>query len=187
MIITPAEPEDVQLIMDMREEASSWLRDRGVEQWREPWPTHDAMADRIIGSIAAGETWMVRDRDHTAATVALDSFADPRLWTPDECAEPARYLHRLIVRREYQGLGRRILDWASARAAHAGANWVRIDVWTHNKPLHRYYLDARFTHVRTLDLNDYPSGALFQRPARAEDFPGLPSNGVTVIGPVPTF
>jgi hypothetical protein len=41
---------------------------------------------------------------------------------------------------------------------------VRIDVWTDNVGLHRYYEQRGFKHVRTLDL-DYPSGALFQRPA----------------------
>jgi hypothetical protein len=42
---------------------------------------------------------------------------------------------------------------------------VRIDVWTDNIELHRYYEKRAFKHVRTLDLADYPSGALFQRPA----------------------
>ena len=41
----------------------------------------------------------------------------------------------------------------------------RIDVWTDNIGLHRYYENRGFKHVRTLDLADYPSGALFQRPA----------------------
>ncbi|MFC5265072.1 hypothetical protein ACFPJ1_23415 [Kribbella qitaiheensis] len=42
---------------------------------------------------------------------------------------------------------------------------VRIDVWTDNVGLHRYYEQRGFRHVQTLDLGDYPSGALFQRAA----------------------
>jgi hypothetical protein len=38
-------------------------------------------------------------------------------------------------------------------------------VWTDNLGLHRYYEQNGFRHVRTLDLPDYPSGALFQRAA----------------------
>jgi hypothetical protein len=38
-------------------------------------------------------------------------------------------------------------------------------VSTHNIKLHLYYEDQGFHHVRTLDLHDYPSGALFQRRA----------------------
>jgi hypothetical protein len=81
-----------------------------------PWPDADSQATRIAGSIAAGVTWMVRDSaGNAAATVALDTFSDPQLWTPEEQREPALYLHRLMVRRPYAGLGREVLDWACAR------------------------------------------------------------------------
>jgi GNAT superfamily N-acetyltransferase len=157
---------DLPVLLAMRTEASQWLRERGVEQWRDPWPTQEAMVARIAASIRAGQTWVVRDRpgETIAATVALDTFADPRLWTPREQRQPALYLHRLIVRRQWRGLGTRILDWICAKAAHLGKAWVRIDVWTDNEPLHRYYRRHGFQHVRTLDLTDYPSSALFQCP-----------------------
>ncbi|MGC9670843.1 N-acetyltransferase family protein [Planosporangium sp. 12N6] len=169
MIIEPATLDDLPTITAMREEASAWLRERGIDQWREPWPTYDAMVERTAASIRAGETWMARDDSGaTTATVALDTFADSRLWTPQEQQDPALYLHRLIVRRGWAGLGSKILDWACDRAAQLGKEWVRIDVWTHNEPLHRYYLSNGFEHVRTLNLEDYPSGALFQRQANGD-------------------
>lgn len=165
MNIEPATLDDLPVIIAMREEASRWLAERGIDQWREPWPNAEAQAERIAASIKAGETWMVRDQGATAATVALDEYADPRLWTPVERREPALYLHRLIVRRTWSGLGREILDWVCYRAAAIGKAWVRIDVWTDNYALHSYYRHQGFRHVRTLPLTDYPSGALFQRRA----------------------
>jgi GNAT superfamily N-acetyltransferase len=166
VIIEPGRATDLPTVLAMREEASQWLAERGVDQWREPWPTEEAQEARILASIRAGETWMVRDTDGaTAATVALDEYADPRLWDPVERQQPALYLHRLIVRRGWAGLGVQVLDWAAQRAARLNKAWVRIDVWTHNHALHRYYLAHGFDHVRTLNLADYPSGALFQRPA----------------------
>jgi predicted N-acetyltransferase YhbS len=60
-----------------------------------------------------------------------------------------------------------VIEWACKRARDLGNNWVRIDVWTDNVGLHRYYEQHGFQHVRTLDLSDYPSGALFQRKATA--------------------
>ncbi|WP_020579870.1 GNAT family N-acetyltransferase [Actinopolymorpha alba] len=150
----------------MRTEASEWLAEIGIDQWRQPWPTHEAMAERCAASIRAGETWMVRDDEGaTAATVTLDTYADPQLWTTRERAEPAMYVHRLIVRRGWAGLGTRILNWASAKAARQGNDWIRIDVRTDNTPLHDYYQRNGFQHVRTLH-SDYPSGALFQRPTK---------------------
>jgi predicted N-acetyltransferase YhbS len=75
------------------------------------------------------------------------------------------YLHRLIVRRKYSGIGTDVIEWACKRAGELGNDWVRIDVWTDNIGLHQYYEQRGFRHVRTLDLSDYPSGALFQRKA----------------------
>ncbi|WP_340559487.1 hypothetical protein [Streptomyces sp. GSL17-111] len=47
-------------------------------------------------------------------------------------------------------LGGRLLDWAGDRAWRAGAGWVRLDAWTSNERLHRYYLGQGFAHVRTV-------------------------------------
>ena len=175
MIVEQATIGDLPVILAMRQEASDWLAEKGIRQWAVAWPNPEAQSERILSSIRAGETWMVRTDDgENAATVALDSFSDPQLWTPDEQAEPAMYLHRLIVRRKYSGLGDDVIDWACTRAGQLGNHWVRIDVWTDNVGLHRYYENRGFKHVRTLDLAHYPSGALFQRPAtnwRAEAEP----------------
>ncbi|GAB2664444.1 GNAT family N-acetyltransferase [Kribbella swartbergensis] len=166
MIVEQATIEDLPVILAMRTEASQWLAKRGIDQWAVAWPNPEAQSERILSSIRAGETWMIRTNNgDTAATVALDSFSDPQLWTPEEQAEPAMYLHRLIVRRKYAGLGDDVIDWACDRAGQLGNRWVRIDVWTDNIGLHRYYENRGFKHVRTLDLAHYPSGALFQRPA----------------------
>jgi GNAT superfamily N-acetyltransferase len=171
VIIEPATINDLPTVLAMREEASAWLSERSIDQWREPWPNQEAMVKRTAASIQAGETWMARDETGaSAATVALDTFSDPRLWTPQEQQDRALYLHRLIVRRGWSGLGSKILDWACDKAAQLGKELIRIDVWTHNEPLHRYYLSNGFEHVRTIDLEDYPSGALFQR--RTEYQPG---------------
>ncbi|MEV6891007.1 GNAT family N-acetyltransferase [Kribbella sp. NPDC051137] len=168
MIIERADADDLGVILALRTEASEWLAQRGVDQWAVAWPNPEEQNRRILASIEAGETWMVRDENEaTMATLALDTFSDPRLWTPEEQADPAMYMHRLIVRRKHAGLGTEIMDWACHRAHRLGLHWLRIDVWTDNTDLHNYYLHNGFKHVRTLDLTDYPSGALFQRPAEA--------------------
>jgi hypothetical protein len=165
VIIEHASIDDLPVILAMRKEASDWLAKQGIDQWAAAWPTAEAQSERILSSIRAGETWMVRDDEGaTAATLALDTFSDPKLWTPEEQQQPSMYLHRLIVRRKYSGLGTDVIEWACKRAGELGNDWVRIDVWTDNIGLHRYE-QRGFRHVRTLDLSDYPSGALFQRKA----------------------
>lgn len=161
----PATPDDVDRIMELRADAARWLaEDIGSDQWASPWPTEPEMRAVIRTSIDRGETWMADVNGRAVGTVALDRYTAPGLWTRDEQAEPCRYVHRLIVARDHagQGLGARILDWAADRARRDGAGWLRADVWTDNQGLHRYYLNRGWEHVRTVERNDYPSGALFQ-------------------------
>jgi GNAT superfamily N-acetyltransferase len=138
------------------------------------------MAEGMLRNIGAGETFLVWDAGTPAATVTVDGWANPDLWTPAEAAEPALYAHKLTVARAYagRGLGAELLDWAGTRAAEKGAIWLRLDVWTTNHELQRYYLEQGFTHVRTVVLSHNPSGALFQRLARRAPTPRLQESRV---------
>jgi GNAT superfamily N-acetyltransferase len=125
------------------------------------------MEEGMLRSIQAGESFIVWDEDGTpAATITVNRWANPDLWTPEETAEPALYAHKLTVAGAYagHGLGGELLDWAGTRAAAAGDRWLR-DVWTTNLQLQDYYRRLGFTHVRTVALTHNPSEALFQRPA----------------------
>lgn len=170
-----ATQNDVPTLVNLRAEASRWLANIGIDQWAHHWPDTDTMLENIRRSITAGETWCVDHDGRVIATIALDHSVRPGLWTTDELTEPARYAHRLIVTRDYSGtgLGAELLDWAGSQAAHAGATWLRIDVWTDNNALQRYYQQLGFKHVRTIVRDDDPSGALFQRPCEQRLTPRL--------------
>ncbi|GAA3312118.1 hypothetical protein GCM10020295_83100 [Streptomyces cinereospinus] len=119
MIIVPAEEADLPRLIKFRTDASMWLRTLGTDQWAKPFP-----ADRLLGSIRRGEVFMIREQPYAdaAATITLDREADTRLWTPEEIAEPALYVHKLAVDRAYAGtgLGSALLDWAGEQAVQQG-------------------------------------------------------------------
>lgn len=173
-----ANPADLAAILDMRAEAAQWLGALGTDQWSRPFPDEQAQSDKLMAGITSGETWMLRDGHNTVGTITINSFANPLLWTPEECAEPARYVHKMTIRRSHAGLGlgAQLLDWAGNRAALEGAKWLRLDAWTTNHALQNYYRRQGFEHIRTVIRSDYPSGALFQRPAALVNEP-LRSNG----------
>lgn len=168
MIITKAELADVPRLVRFRTDAAAWLAPLGTDQWSAPFPE-----EHIAASVLAGEVFLFRESEsgEAAATVTLDHVIDPELWdlwSPEERVEPALYVHKLAVDRRYAGndLGGRILDWAGDRAARQGVRWLRLDAWTTNTRLHRYYLRHGFQHVRTTANPDEVSGWLAQRPAR---------------------
>ncbi|MFE1781328.1 GNAT family N-acetyltransferase [Streptomyces sp. NPDC059506] len=147
MIIAPAEPGDLAKLLAFREEAAEWLSALGSDQWSRPYP-----ADRLAATIANGTVFMVRDGEATAATITLTSAAEDGLWTDEELSEPSLFVNKLTVARTHAGqnLGGRLLDWAGDRAFRASARWLRLDAWTTNSALQRYYLRQGFEHVRTV-------------------------------------
>lgn len=156
MIVTRATPNDLELLLDFRREASEWLGTRGIDQWRKPYPP-----DLMLASIKSGTVYLFSENGQTVATVTLDEEdLEPGAWTEQELQEPALYVHKLTVRREHSGrnLGARILDWAGDRAARSGAKWLRLDAWTTNPKLHAYYLGQGFRHVRTVTEGNAVNG-----------------------------
>nr|WP_202472692.1 GNAT family N-acetyltransferase [Streptomyces sp. SID4921] len=158
--------------MAFREEAATWLTGLGSDQWQRPYP-----ADRLLATIRAGAVFLVRDDDVTAATITLSPDVEEGLWTEEELSEPSSFVTKLTVARTHAGqnLGGRLLDWAGDRAYRDGAKWLRLDAWTTNEALQRYYLQHGFEHVRTVReggaVNGGPrvSGWLAQRATALAD------------------
>ncbi|MDT0382057.1 GNAT family N-acetyltransferase [Streptomyces sp. DSM 42041] len=172
MRISSAQPDDVAKLLAFREEASAWLRQLGSDQWQRPYPV-----GRLLATIEAGSVFMVTDGGATVATITLDAQAEEGLWTEEELREPSLFITKLTVARSHAGrnLGGRLLDWAGDRAYRSGVKWLRLDAWTTNVGLQRYYLRHGFEHVRTVRegvaVNGGPrvSGWLAQRLAAAAE------------------
>lgn len=147
MRITPARTDDVTQLLAFREEAATWLARLGSDQWQRAYP-----ADRLLATIEAGSVFMVMDGGLTAATITLTPDVEEGLWTDGELSELSSFVTKLTVARTHAGqnLGGRLLGWACDRAYRDGAKWLRLDAWTTNEALQRYYLRQGFEHVRTV-------------------------------------
>ncbi|MBG0814995.1 N-acetyltransferase [Planomonospora sp. ID82291] len=179
----------MESILSMRAEASEWLALRKqVNQWEKAWPTSEAQERRILEAIRKGRTWMFHAvRGHPCATVTLCDEDGAGFWRRTVDDEPAVYVHRLIVRREFHGraLGARILDWAAERGSRRGMKWMRIDIWRGNPGLEEYYVRQGFAKAgdipqRVLDelgMPDYPSTVLMQRAVRCRSGPRVSAYG----------
>lgn len=172
--IVRAEVTDLPVVLYLIEDAREWLPTMGTDQWARPYPDQDRKIARVLEGIERGETWIVWDGMTPVATVTIKTERDSVLWSDRTCvcnaAEPAVYVHRLITARKYSGLGlgAELIGWAGLRGSRSyGANWVRVDVWTTNQRLHKYYLGIGFASCGQYDDPRYPSGALFQKPVTA--------------------
>lgn len=164
-----ATPTEVPLIVRWRQEAANWLATKGTDQWSDAGLSEDAFVDRVRKSIAAGETWIADVDDVPAATIAIDEWANPGLWTASELRESV-IVHRMITNPVFRGLGlgKVLLDHADRIAQQRGKRYVRLDAWTSNADLHGYYQQLGFRPVRIVPEFRTRSAALFERRVPAE-------------------
>jgi GNAT superfamily N-acetyltransferase len=164
-----ASPDDYRAVIGLRMEAEEWLRTMSTDQWAAAWPSEDVLEQRIREAIRAERTWIVWDGAVPSATITV-SPNHHEVWPEENRRDRAAYIRRLVVSRDPKymghGLGAQLLDWAGLRASRQyGARWVRVDIWTTNTKLHKYYRDQGFNFCGFCEwIDDYPSAALFQKP-----------------------
>ncbi len=133
--MSQAGPADLSVVVQLLEEASAWLHSRGIDQW----PTRFS-ADWIRPPLERGETWLAAIEGDVIGTLTLTAH-DPA-WPDDRTA--ATYVHRLVVRRSFAGVGHDLLTWASTEAHRRGHSALRLDCASTNLRLRRYYIEAGF-------------------------------------------
>ena len=176
--IRRATRHDLDTVIGLIDDAAEWLRGKNTDQWAEPWPDREARDNRVRMGIEAGQTWILFAEDGTAAaTISAGHEGNPKLWSELELPDRAVYVQRLVINREYAGigLGAQLIDWAGRQARRRyRAKWIRIDVWTTNFSLQSYYEDNGFIFLRYCTDPEYPAGALLQKPTDGIEVPAKP-------------
>ncbi len=132
-----AGPDDAEVLVAVLEEASAWLRSRGILQWPERFTV-----DWFGPALDRGETSLIFVDGTVAATITL-SWTD-RAWPED--AGDAGYVHRFAVLRWAAGIGAELLAWADDQVRAAGRAYLRLDCVADNPALREYYERASFEH-----------------------------------------
>jgi GNAT superfamily N-acetyltransferase len=130
-----ASAADVPTAAEIIEEATRWLRGRGLPSgWPIPYPP-----EILLRHVANSELYLVeRGSEGAIATVTLQ-WDDVKFWgeqPPDAC-----YFHHFAVRRIVagQGVGGRVLAWAEDVARDRGRSFLRLDCVADDPKLIRYY------------------------------------------------
>jgi GNAT superfamily N-acetyltransferase len=155
--VRPASPSEVDVALELLDEAAEWMAAIGQPNWPTPFPRR-----RVTADATAGELHLASLDGVVVGTITLQ-WEDPRFWGDTGTDGRAGYVHRLAVRRAQagSGLGARLLVWADERVRDAGRDRLRLDVVSDNPTLRRYYEHNGFGHVRDAS-GDYelPDGTL---------------------------
>ncbi len=139
MKIIKAEYKDLIPVMDTVGACVAHLREQGIYQWNEMYPTEKVLAE----DIRAGTLYIVNDGETCRGMVVLNQVHDTEWknahWSED-CENPL-CVHRLIVHPEWQnqGVGRALMEFAHSYAVDNNHDCIRFDAYSGNPPLVETY------------------------------------------------
>lgn len=163
MTIHPAVSEDLPSVMGILNQAAARLQSRGIAQW--PSPMSQGMWNKMAGQIAWGQVYLAKDPISLLPIGTLRfEWEDAEFWPQDPAG--GGYVHSLAVSDNAvgQGIGAKLLEWAQAHIATSGRPLIRLDCWSKNAPLCRYYEALGFRPCGIVEHRDY-SPALYEKKA----------------------
>lgn len=145
--------EDIASVMEIIADAQQRLRDSGVDQWQDGYPTAEIIAE----DIASGHSFVYVEEGRIVATAVISFDGEITYdtidgqWLNDN---PFVVVHRLAVRKgfERQGVARKMLDFAHQTALIRGVTDSRVDTHSDNKAMQQllYSLDYQLCGEITL-------------------------------------
>jgi GNAT superfamily N-acetyltransferase len=133
--VRQAEASDATVVQDMLEEAAQWVDALGVVMWEEG----ELTPGRVDAEIAAGLFFVAEVNGEPAGVVRFQ--LDDRVFWPDLTQDDSAFIHRLVVRRRYKGLGvsTALMEWAVSRARTMGKTYLRLDTDASRPKLRQLY------------------------------------------------
>ena len=135
-MIRRTELADIASVMEVIADAQRRLRDSGVDQWQDGYPT----AEIIAADVAQAESY-VYTIDNKIVATAVISFAGEITYTEIDGRwmddSPYVVIHRLAVRAGYerQGLAAKLFDFAHTFAVERGITSARVDTHRDNRAM----------------------------------------------------
>lgn len=131
-------PHEFEETYQLIEEASLWLKAKGIQQWEEP-----ITKENFQLAIEAKEVFVLIKDQKVAGSVTLSKHKD-FYW--GEVTEPAIHLHRLVVSRAFKGqnLGEELLSLSSDYTRQQGLEFLRLDCRATNNHLRVFYASHGF-------------------------------------------
>lgn len=133
--VRQAHGPDAHVIQDMLEEASRWVDALGVVMW----DAGELDPERIVREVAAGQFFIAEVDGAPAGAVRFQ--LEDRLFWPDLEGDGSAFIHRLVVRRRYKGLGvsTALMQWAVSHARSMGKRYLRLDTDASRPKLRELY------------------------------------------------
>lgn len=163
LTVRKAASNDAEALAKILTQAMKYKLSLGDKTWgTEPY-TIQELQDRII----QGHTYIALLDGEIVGTLMF-LWEDEMMW--GEQPPVAAYVHQLAVKDGYhgQGIGEKLLNWATKKTTEGGRKLLRIDFPPQNDGLKKYYEKLGFKFVTNREIHDTHAtytAALYERPA----------------------
>jgi GNAT superfamily N-acetyltransferase len=140
--IVPAKPADIDTVLGILNEATSWLLEHGMPT---PWVPGKFSRPTFQDQISKNEVYLATSKTVPVGTFVLQ-WSDPTFW--GDRPQDAGYVHKFAVKPEHhgKGIGHSILRWAMARTRKAGKKFLRLNCVAEDRGIRDYYEKAGFSY-----------------------------------------
>lgn len=138
-MIRKASMDDIPTIMNITKACAKYMRDQGIYQWNEHYPSQNAFEN----DIDRGELWVMIFEDVLVSCIVISTLMDeeylPIQWLTE--SDNNYYIHRLAVHPDYQkkGYAQKMMNFAEDFAKEQNATSVRLDTFSQNSRNRRFY------------------------------------------------
>ncbi len=135
-----ARPKELDVVMDILNDAARWLHERGIQQWPYPLPASEWAS--MPQHISNGQVYLARLPDGRAVGTLRIKWTDTGLW--GDKTGIAGYIHNFAIHDSVrgQGVGAAMLEWAKGHIRAEGKQFLRLDCVADNPALNDYYRKA---------------------------------------------
>lgn len=136
-------PADLSAIINLLEQTSAALRQKGIQQWLDPWNPQELSED-----IAVGHVFILAAKSGIIGTFALRPFSKAYFFNTAE----AIYFYRIAILPAWQSknLGMFIMRYVKEKTAD-----FYLDCWAGNDKLKHFYQQAGLYYCGDFAEGDY--------------------------------
>lgn len=140
MEVQLAVERDIASIIEIIKQRCEWFEQNRIEQWGDWYYTELYNAEYFIKAMKEYHLYVIKQAKEIIGVFLLKD-EDQDYWNDNE---KAYYIHHLVTKIGYPGLGIKILDFIEELAKQNEIKYLRLDCIRTNQKLNQYYLDYGF-------------------------------------------
>jgi len=153
MILRKTQLNDVVRVMEIINQAKTYFKNNGIDQWQEGYPNEESIKEDIIN----GEAFVLEDKGKILGTCMVTIQGEPTYDVIDgKWLSDGDYVcvHRIAVDNQYKGAGLASVILDQAVAMYSNYHSVKMDTHQDNLSMQKFLTKYGFVYCGLITLQN---------------------------------